>query len=229
MLKGSVRLWLWWLSAMACAPAWGQGAIDLARFAPPDASVFVAAERGAEIRRGRVGELVQAVVEQAAGLGATREAWSRLAAGLGWSEEQAFDELLGRRIVFVSRGAGEWAIVGEVSPGAAERLRRTLQPAPRGVEEGRPVLAVEAGAFELVVVGPLGEGTVVVLAPGESAGLRREMAAAARGDPVPSLAATADFDELRATIGQQAPGALVYWRGGAVERPGAAAVGAAGG
>ncbi len=84
------------------------------------------------------------------------QAWRALADSLRWSPGEAFDELLGRRVTIAARrldpsDAGDWALIGEVSRAAEERLRLSLRPAPRAVVAGLTVLAVEDGAFELSI------------------------------------------------------------------------------
>lgn len=81
--------------------------------------------------------------------------WAALARALGWSEDETFDRLLGRRVALLvtpsgaGGGGASWALVCDVAADTDRRLRERLRAAPRGVVGGRQVLAVENGNYEL--------------------------------------------------------------------------------
>ncbi|CAG0975785.1 hypothetical protein PHYC_01493 [Phycisphaerales bacterium] len=85
------------------------------------------------------------------------EAWSQVASSLGMTPREAADEVLGSRLIFTISGLSDpspdrrpqHALITEISPDIERRLRERLKPAPREVEGGLPILALENGAFDL--------------------------------------------------------------------------------
>jgi hypothetical protein len=140
-------------AAATCAPCDTSG---LLRGLPGDTEAVVMIANAARQRTSPAGQALQALLRDAGTLPETGAAWSRLAAALDWSADQAFDELLGRRVTLVMRGlnrSGEpdWAILSDVTAATERRLRERLQASPRGTSSGLPVLGVEDGAFELTI------------------------------------------------------------------------------
>ncbi len=82
------------------------------------------------------------------------DAWSALADELDMDDRQAFDELLGRRVVFVASGlqsgdAIHWALLSELDQTTERRFRRDFGARPRHIIDGQPVLELENGSFFL--------------------------------------------------------------------------------
>lgn len=123
---------------------------------PPDVEAVVTVTDAARQRSSPAGRALLALTEDSGRLAETLRAWREFSRVLGWDAPSAFDELLGRRVTLVMRGVGadrvaEWAVLSEISPEAERRLYRSLRPAPRGIVNGLPVLAVENGRYELIV------------------------------------------------------------------------------
>lgn len=89
-------------------------------------------------------------------------AWKELAAALELTPDEAFEALLGKRVLFVAQGLEnaqdrQWALVSEIGPKTEHRLRKRLKPAPRGNRAGLPIFGLEDGRFKLTtgcVLGP---------------------------------------------------------------------------
>lgn len=108
-----------------------------------------AGQRNSDAGRALVSMLSESGLMRLTALG-----WRDLADELGWSEVEAFDRLLGRRVILVAEGLGpgetfRWALLCDVDREAELRIRRRLKPAPRGIIQNHPVLAVEDGRFQL--------------------------------------------------------------------------------
>lgn len=87
----------------AAAPA--GNVLESAKLVPEDVGVFIAVDHAAELRRAPVGGFALAMIDSVAGFTQTFEAWDRLSAELGWTPAQAFDSLLGNRVVFAAKNA----------------------------------------------------------------------------------------------------------------------------
>ncbi|MEZ6241912.1 MAG: hypothetical protein R3B57_02615 [Phycisphaerales bacterium] len=126
--------------------------------------------------------------------------------------QEAFDELLGRRVMFVARGfhtpepdGGEapphWAVVTSISPRGEKLVRDRLRPAPRAKIAGQPILAAEHGRFLLALVERLDDRakptTELILCPDESAALLEDLVLtrvdAVKGAPRPVLGTQKEF------------------------------------
>jgi hypothetical protein len=108
-----------------------------------------AGQRNSDAGRALASMLVESGLMRLTALG-----WRDLADELGWSEVEAFDRLLGRRVMLVAEGLGpgetfRWALLCDVDRQAELRIRRRLKAAPRGIIQNHPVLAVEDGRFQL--------------------------------------------------------------------------------
>lgn len=84
------------------------------------------------------------------------DAWTALAGDLGMTDAEAFDLLLGQRVVVVGselqaddEGQPRWAILSELDPETERRLRTALKAVPRRIVGGQPVLELEHGSFLL--------------------------------------------------------------------------------
>ncbi|MBY0312278.1 MAG: hypothetical protein K2W85_09430 [Phycisphaerales bacterium] len=132
----------------------GLGAIDAVACLPDDLDMIVVVDRAADLRKSPVGTGALKFLDEAGTLTEVTKAWTALAAQLGWSEAEAFDRLLGTRVILASRTAGEadrrWAMLSDVSADTDRRLRERLKVSPRGISQGHQILSVENGEFELV-------------------------------------------------------------------------------
>lgn len=81
------------------------------------------------------------------------DAWSQLASELGMTDGEAFDLLLGRRLILVGSqvqpddDGPHWALLTELDPETERRLRADLGAVPRRIVGGQPVLEFEHGSF----------------------------------------------------------------------------------
>ncbi|MCC6661775.1 MAG: hypothetical protein IT437_12915 [Phycisphaerales bacterium] len=123
---------------------------------PSGTEVTVIVREGARQRSSPAGGALAALAADSGRLSDLSVAWSEFAAELGWSTPQAFDALLGSRVMVVLRGltpagAAHWALLSEVTSDAEKRLISALRPAPRGTVGGYTVLAIEHGRYELAI------------------------------------------------------------------------------
>jgi hypothetical protein len=207
---------------------------------PADAEAAVMVCNAAAQRRTAAGQSLAQLLTDARTLPRTAAAWERLASTLGWTPEQAFDEILGRRITLIARDLSgrdpQWALLSDVNAATERRLRERLMAVPRGTKCGLPVLAVEDGNFELTIArtfeGSAGapSDAIIILSPrGRSTLLAEEVAVCdyVRGPRRVSAqssevavsfrsAAGAEMRTLTLTASAQAKG----WRGNLVCSPG---------
>ncbi len=189
-------------AAEACdAPAWDQLAA-----APADADVVVLIQDPAALARSRSGLALRAALAEAGLFTDTLARWGALADHLGLTEQQAFDELLARRLMFIARRSQapaadgtpappSWALVTSVSKHGEKLVRTRLRPAPRAKIAAQPILAAEHGRFLLALVDRLDAqgrpSTELIICPDEAAPLLEELvlarAAGAKGAPRDTL------------------------------------------
>ena len=147
----------------------GSSAADIAGRLPDDVDLVVVVSRGAELRSGPAGELVGRAMADGHAMDDLTNSWSGLAEQLGWTREQAFDRLLGRRVVIATRAtaAGRtWAVLSEVDGETEKRLFEKLQVAPRSIVQGHQILAIEKGKYELTIHhDPARTWSTIVLGP----------------------------------------------------------------
>jgi len=146
--------------AAAIAATTGAGAMgpDLGQVVSrlPASVEFVAAmDDGATLRRTLGDSPLVLALGSMPKPAAVIDAWSQLAADLGMSDAEAFDLLLGRRVVFAASGlqAGaaepQWALLSELDPLTDRRLRADLGAVPRRYVGDQPILELEHGSFLL--------------------------------------------------------------------------------
>ncbi len=200
-----------------CALAARSAAQDVyssAALVPGDANLVFAVHDAATLRREPVGRTGALLLEGVFGFSKTGEAWGKLARQLGLTPEESFDRLLGTRFVFVQRwsaeGQSSWAIRSVVDRETDRLLRERLKPAPRKVENGQTILAIEEGAFWLAIGGER-ESPAILLGPSDATALFDELVPTLQAHgPAGSLAAQAFFKDVRAL--DRNARALVYWR-----------------
>lgn len=171
--------------------------------APGDTDLLLVIDHAADHRRGAAGGALAFLADKLFADGDTFRKWDELARTLGWSDEQAFDQLLGRRIVLVGRGLGgadpSFALLADVDRAAEWTLRKRLKLAPRGIVNGRTLYSVEDGRFELTVERTDGGATVLV-APANRPKFFDEMAAMLGGRQPGALSDTPEMQQLRALV-----------------------------
>lgn len=140
-------------AALAEQPG-AEGALAAAGRTPVDADMVLVIQNATELRRTALAEIVGSLFEAAGPEGDPRQAWRGLAAELGWGDDEAFDRLLGGRMMLVARGidnpeTARWALLSQVTRETDQKLKQRLKAAPRGIAQGQQVLAIEEGRFEL--------------------------------------------------------------------------------
>ncbi len=128
----------------------------LLRALPSGYDAVLMVNNAARQRQSAAGRSLASMLKESGALPETAVAWEAFAKAMDWTQEQAFDLLLGRRFTLVVRGldgpgAPDWAALTEVPAEAEQRLRDRLKAAPRGSLAGLAVLAVEDGKYELMV------------------------------------------------------------------------------
>ncbi len=131
-----------------------ESVIDAAARVPVDTDLVLVIDNASQLRSSALAEAFATVSGPTSPLNDSRQAWQALAAELGWTDAEAFDHLLGRRIMLVARGidtadAAQWVLLSEVSLATDRRLKERLKAAPRAITQGQQVLAIEQGRYEL--------------------------------------------------------------------------------
>lgn len=148
---------------------------------PANLDLVVVVNDATRLRKGRLGAELPKILGDQQAFERVTEAWGGLAKELGWSDNELFDRLIGRRIAFVARTVSEpaetrWAVLATISRETEMQLRSRLRVAPRAMVAGQQVLSLEKGAYELatrsvqsgakssdtveVVLGPAGQSTI---------------------------------------------------------------------
>jgi hypothetical protein len=130
------------------------GALAAAAKMPASADMVLVIDNAADLRGSPVGDATVRFLIEASGMAQTREAWSTLAAQLGWSETETFDRLLGKRVVLVARGFGDadkarWALLSDIAIETDTRLKEKLEASQRAIDKGHQILTLEKGKYEL--------------------------------------------------------------------------------
>jgi hypothetical protein len=191
---------------LLCSAATRARAGDLyeaARYLPADLDLAVAVEDASRWRGGVLGPTLSSLADTAARSADLDEAWGRLAATLKMTSAEAFDALLGHRVLFVQRGGRDgvppsWALVCEVDRGVERQLTQRLDAAPRRLEGGRAAYSLEGGRYWLAVA-PHGEGATILLGPSSAPGLFDELSPrlGEQGAAVPEPRTLTDLREMR--------------------------------
>ncbi len=139
---------------------------------PADVDVVVAFRSLSNLRTTAAASFVTETLAADA-LDPVREGWSELAKAVGLSPVQAFDAILGERVVLAVRRDGDslpdWTIQSYVNGKTEALLRDRLKVVPRTIVAGQTLYAVERGALELSMVrvaGRSGKARVVVAPSG---------------------------------------------------------------
>ncbi|MCA9281040.1 MAG: hypothetical protein H6812_02855 [Phycisphaeraceae bacterium] len=185
-----------------------------AESAPSDVTTLIVARDLAEARNSDACKSALSIVETLDLFPSSRSAWAALAKQLGMPPEQAFDELLGEQVLFISRDNAEagasWALTSRVSIASAKRLGAALGATPRSQFDGLPVYAMENGAFVLHIRSEKGTNTAwITVGPGNRTDLFRHLIAPDANTR--SLASEAPFNDLIAAL-PEAGDAFLYRR-----------------
>ncbi|MCB9847668.1 MAG: hypothetical protein H6814_04570 [Phycisphaeraceae bacterium] len=160
--------------------------------------------RGMPLGRGATDLVASGIQIGGAGQSRTLEAWRSLAERLGFTEDQAFDALLGMRFGCAAReradGTSDWVMYSKTTPRIARLVRRKLDVAPREIKHDRVLMTLEGGAFRL---GSLIEedNAWLMLAPTDRDGLFQQITDAGGHPEWARLGDGAAFEQLRALGG----------------------------
>lgn len=121
---------------------------------PAEVEFVLALDDAATLRQQIGGDPVVGWIRDTPHLTRVADAWAALASGIGMADTEAFDLLLGRRVILAASGlrSGDtprWAVLSELDEETARRLRRDLGAKPRRVLAGQHVFELEGGAFLL--------------------------------------------------------------------------------
>jgi hypothetical protein len=126
---------------------------------PANSDLVLVVENGRELRQTALGGALRDMF----GIGGAMEGaggpWRGLAQQLGYEDLDAFDRLLGHRVVLVARGianpdTARWALVSRVSADTSRRVRERLEISPRVIGKGQQIFALEQGRYELTLFTP---------------------------------------------------------------------------
>ncbi len=123
---------------------------------PMSVDMVLAIDDGSRLRQ-ELGEMpLMLTMATLARPAAIIDAWSGLAEGLGMTDAEAFDLLLGQRMVIVGAdlqpgdvSGPHWALLSELDPVTERKLRADLGAVPRRVVGGQVVMEFEHGSFLL--------------------------------------------------------------------------------
>ena len=123
---------------------------------PLSVDLAIAIDNGAQIRKELGAMPLMLTLATQPRPRAIVDAWSGLAGELGMSDAEAFDLLLGRRVViagaelqFGDTDEPRWALLSEIDPATERTLRDKLAAVPRRVVKGQVVSEFEHGEFLL--------------------------------------------------------------------------------
>ncbi len=120
---------------------------------PGDVDLVVAARGLRRLRETPAGQAVERLLASASSWARTKAAVASLAEVLGADVSNAPDRLVGEDALLAVRGSDgrrdrvEHALISEIDQDTERLLRSRLNPTPRTVAEGAPVMTLENGAF----------------------------------------------------------------------------------
>ncbi len=181
------------LAAAAHAPA--GSILDPLRRVPADVEVVLvldnlAVHRASEFGAGAANLAAAALALGAAGDPQTAAAWANFSTRLGLKQAEAFDALLGKRVVLIGRhddeGQLRWALLSAVHPKTSRLLRERLDVSPREINSQRIIMTVEGGRWLLASTLDA-PPAALVLAPVASKELFNDILEAADDPGAPTL------------------------------------------
>jgi hypothetical protein len=121
---------------------------------PDDVDLVLVVENGTDLRASPIGDAAARFLTESGVIVDLTKAWKSLGDQLGWSAQETFDRLLGRRVILLSRSVAQgndrrWAILSDVAVDTEAQLKDKLQAAPRAIVQGHQILTLENGAYEL--------------------------------------------------------------------------------
>ncbi len=177
----------------------GAPIIEAGARVPANVDALVVLDRACVARQTPAGREIVRIVDALVNRGSVDGAWTELAAHLGRTREQAFDELLGRRVAVMTRrgpgGEPAWAVMTVVPLETERRLRERLDVAPRKIVAGHAVMSVEHGQFELTSE-RTDKWATLLLAPASSPALFDEIVPTLASGPAAPLSADPRFASL---------------------------------
>lgn len=148
-----IGLCLWagpWSAPASAGPDLGSVVARL----PTSVDLALAVDNGAALRRELGTMPLMLTLASQPRPEAVFEAWSELAGALGMTDTEAFDLLLGQRMILAGselqygdRGGSRWALLSEIDPSTERTLREKLGAVPRRIVNGQVVLEFEHGSF----------------------------------------------------------------------------------
>lgn len=132
---------------------------DAAAAMPANCDLVLVIENGRELRQTALGGALRGMFGIGGAMEGAGTPWRGLAKQLGYEEFDAFDRLLGHRVVLVARGIADpdtarWALVSRVSAETSRRIRERLEISPRVIGKGQQIFALEQGRYELTLFTP---------------------------------------------------------------------------
>ncbi len=186
-----------------------------AAMVPAEVELLIVVDDAAAWRTGPGGPLLIQLSRGATADSDLVKAWRGLAGVLQIDGDRAFDDLLGRRVIFAQRDAKEpggrppWVVVSVVSHETEALLRKKLNPAPRRVKGGLSVLALEDGRFWLASVSGKSHA-VVMLGPAAESALFDQMLPTLGRNASPSLLGSKMGEDIRSI--HPGAGAIMFSR-----------------
>ncbi len=197
-----------YLCAVTASPLSASDWSLFAKSAPADTDILIVIEQAAALRAGPAGKSLAELFSKLIPMTATMLAWDSLAIHLDLPPDEAFDVLLGNRVVFIGRHQEDepmqWAIKSEIPSKLAFRLLRKLGARPRDIKNNHAIALLEENRFQLTYRRH-GNCATMIFAPISSESLFNDLIM--KMDPAKgeSLADTAEFRAAIANSRSDAP------------------------
>lgn len=145
---------------------------------PQTVQLAVLLDNAAQLRTTEGGQKMWSIVSSTGFFNQVEQSWPLLANDLELTPQQAFDELLGRRVIVASNATFEdksqWVLITHVTTAIEQSLRNRLRPAARGLVQGFPILSVGGGKYELATSTITTDDnteklSIIILSPGGTA------------------------------------------------------------
>ena len=142
---------------------------------PETVQLAVLLDNAAQLRATEGGQKMWSIVSSTGFFSQIEQSWPTFATDLEFTPEQAFDELLGRRVIIATNASFEdksqWVLITHVTAAVEQSLRNRLRPANRGLFQGFPILSVGGGKYELATSTITADDnseklSIIILAPG---------------------------------------------------------------
>lgn len=184
------------LCASAADAAIGDAWARVASRAPGDVDVLVVVRQASALGDGAAGETLTTLLTTIVPPTTTLDAWNALAGELRLPPDEAFNALLGNRVIFAARRGEddrlEWAIESEVDAAIAEKLLVRLGARPKDIRFNKAVALIENGRFQITSE-RRGKCATLVFSPTDSRSLFVDLLARMSKNGLPSLAEAPGF------------------------------------